>query len=51
MQGENRERWLELCLQAANEQDEKKFMSLIKEINRLLEKKEQRLKDHKTEGP
>jgi hypothetical protein len=51
MQGENRERWLELCLQAATEQDEKKFMSLIKEINRLLEKKEQRLKDYKTEGP
>jgi hypothetical protein len=51
MQGENRERWLELCLQAANEQDEKKFMLLIEEINRLLDKKEQRLRDQKAEGP
>jgi hypothetical protein len=50
MQGENRERWLELCLQAANEQDEKKFMALIQQINRLLDKKEERLRDQKKDG-
>ena len=50
MEGKNRERWLELCLQAANEQDEKKFMALIQEINHLLDKKEERLRDQKKEG-
>jgi hypothetical protein len=38
------ERWLELCQQAAVEQDPKKLMALLTEINRLLEEKEQRLK-------
>jgi hypothetical protein len=41
-------RWEELCKQAAVEQDSKKFMELIQEINRLLEEKEQRLR--KPEG-
>jgi hypothetical protein len=44
----DKERWLELCQQAAVEQDSKKFMELIQEINRLLEEKEQRLR--KPEG-
>ena len=43
MQGHNKEVWLELCEQAAVEQDPKKFMDLIAEINRLLEAKERRL--------
>lgn len=46
-QGENlknREQWLELCAQAAVEQDPDKLLILMKEINRLLEEKEQRLK-------
>ena len=34
----------ELCQQAAVEQDPKKLMELVKEINRLLEEKEQRLR-------
>jgi hypothetical protein len=40
-------RWEELCKQAAVEQDSKKFMELIQEINRLLEEKEQRLRNQK----
>ena len=41
---ENREKWLELCEQAATEQDPEKLMELISQINRLLEAKERRLK-------
>ena len=43
MQGPTRERWQELCAQAAEEQDPEKLLELVKEINRLLEEKEQRL--------
>jgi hypothetical protein len=39
----NREKWMELCAQAAIEQDPAKLLVLVKEINRLLEEKEQRL--------
>ena len=41
---ENREKWMELCEQAATEQDPEKLMELILQINRLLEAKERRLK-------
>jgi hypothetical protein len=41
---ENREKWIELCEQAANEQDPKKLMDLVSQIEALLEAKEQRLK-------
>jgi len=47
MQGENAERWLTLCEQAAVEQDPKKLLDLIREINQLLEKKERRLQAKK----
>ena len=40
---ENREKWMELCAQAANEQDSQKLMALIKEITALLEAKQERL--------
>jgi hypothetical protein len=40
---EKTERWMELCAQAAVEQDPEKLLALVKEINRLLEAKEQRL--------
>ena len=43
MQGEKKERWMELCAQAAVEQDPKKLMELVREINALLEEKERRL--------
>jgi hypothetical protein len=43
MQGEKKERWLELCAQAAVEQDPKRMLELVAEINALLEEKERRL--------
>ena len=35
--------WMELCQQAAVEQDPEKLMVLINEITRLLDEKEERL--------
>jgi hypothetical protein len=43
MIGQNRERWLELCEQAAAEQDPKKLSNLVTEIYRLLDEKRRRL--------
>lgn len=48
MQGETKERWQELCEQAAVEQDPKKLLALTGEINRLLLEKEERLKDFRS---
>lgn len=45
MQGENQERWQALCERAAVEQDPEKLIELAKEISRLLEEKEARLKE------
>jgi hypothetical protein len=54
MQNEAREHWMELSEQAAAEQDPKKLLILIKEINRLLEAKRMRLNktqaDEKDQG-
>jgi hypothetical protein len=36
--------WMELCQQASVEEDPEKMMELIREINRLLDDKEERLK-------
>lgn len=41
---ENREKWMELCARAAQEQDPDKLMELIAEINRLLDAEERTLK-------
>lgn len=43
MQGEQNELWVELCKQASIEQDPKKLMELVEEINRLLDRKLDRL--------
>jgi hypothetical protein len=43
MQNEAREDWMKLCEQASTEQDPKKLLILIKEINRVLEAKRVRL--------
>ena len=43
MQDPVKERWFELCERAANEQDLERLLSLVKEINDLLEEKERRL--------
>jgi len=40
---ENREKWMELCAQAANEQDSRKLMALINQISALLDAKHERL--------
>jgi hypothetical protein len=51
MQGETRERWLDLCMLAAEEQDPVKMLALITEINDLLEAKEERLKQKRAADP
>ena len=45
MIGNTKERWRELCEQASVEQDPKKLLELVKEINQLLEEKKIRLAD------
>jgi len=45
LKGEKKEIWMQLCERAASEQDPDKLMELVKEINRLLEEKERRLKE------
>jgi hypothetical protein len=40
MNGDGKERWIELCGQAAIEQDPTKLLALTNEIIRLLEEKE-----------
>jgi hypothetical protein len=44
MRGKDRERWEVLCELAANEQNPKKLLELVQEINRLLEAKRKRLR-------
>jgi hypothetical protein len=43
MQGETKERWMQLAEQAATEQDPNKLMALVKEIDELLARKQNRL--------
>jgi hypothetical protein len=43
MQGETKERWMELATLATTEQDPVKLLELIAEINKLLLEKEGRL--------
>ena len=50
MQGETKERWQQLCEQAAVEQDPEKLLKLIEEINRLLEDKQKRLERERSSG-
>jgi hypothetical protein len=44
MQEQTVERWQQLCALAIEERDLDKVLEIVKEINRLLEEKEQRLK-------
>ena len=48
---ENAERWKELCAQAAVEQDADKLLVLVREINRLPEEKETRLRGNSPAAP
>jgi hypothetical protein len=43
MKGPVKERWLELCEQAAVEQDTTRLLLLVREINALLDEKQRRL--------
>jgi hypothetical protein len=43
MEGDVKERWRQLCEQAAVERDPNKLLMLMTEINRLLQEKENRL--------
>jgi hypothetical protein len=49
VQGEIGDRWRKLCEQAAAEQDPNKLMDLVHEINILLEEKEMRLKQERSQ--
>ena len=44
MNGKTKERWMELCELATTEQNPKKMVELIRQINELLEEKENRLR-------
>jgi hypothetical protein len=43
MQGKRREEWMELCAQAAAEQDPERLLLLVQRINDMLEAKQARL--------
>ncbi len=43
MQGDKRETWEKRCQRAADEKDPDRLMELVRQINALLEEKEQRL--------
>ena len=45
------ETWMALCERAAVEQDPKKLLELVSEINRLFEAREKRLAGHTTPKP
>jgi hypothetical protein len=47
---ENTEKWMELCAQAANEQDSRKLMALINQISALLDAKQERLIEKQSQG-
>jgi hypothetical protein len=42
MRGNPKERWMELCAQAAKEQNTDRLIEIVQQINRMLEEKEQR---------
>jgi len=47
MLGKDKERWMELCEQAAVEQDPERLLSLVNEIVALLDAKQERLDPRK----
>ena len=49
MQGEKREHWLRLCVEAADERDAICLLDVVSEINRLLREKEIRLRNVRRE--
>lgn len=50
MKGKTKEHWMQLCEQAACEQDPDRLIELVQEIDRMLSEKETRLKrEHGTD--
>jgi hypothetical protein len=49
-QNQNAENWVELCARAAIEQDPKKLLELVSEINRLLDVRKNRLSQKEDDG-
>jgi hypothetical protein len=43
MNGHTKERWFQLCEQAAVEQDPERLLKLVNEISRMLDEKNQRV--------
>jgi hypothetical protein len=50
MQGEKREHWMRLCVEAADEQDASRLLELVSDINRLLQEKAMRLRTVRREA-
>jgi hypothetical protein len=50
MKGKTKEHWMELCEQAAVEQDHERLMKLVNEIDRMLEEKDERLTREQPKG-
>jgi hypothetical protein len=50
MKGKKRERWLRLCVEAADEQDANRLLELISQIKHLLRDKEMRLRNVRREA-
>ena len=51
MKGETKELWEQYCAQAAVEQNPDKLLELVKDINRMLEEKENRLLRAREQSP
>jgi len=49
MQGEKREHWLRLCVEAADERDAIGLLDVVSEINRFLREKEIRVRNVRRE--
>ncbi len=47
MQGEEAERWRELCAAIAEEKDHERLLKMVEELNRLLEQRESRMRVRK----
>ena len=50
MQGKVKEDWMQLCEQVAIEQDTERMIELVRELNRMLDEKEQRLGSNNPKG-
>lgn len=51
LEDQKKERWIQLCEQAAVEQNPAKLLALVQEINILLDKKSTSLKEKNPDGP